>query len=59
MTTRKEITITMQINKTGPHKYKVPEYETGELCSCGMSADFRTHQPWWWRWSHRKKLWRT
>jgi len=48
----------MKINATGPHKYEVPPHETDALCSCGMSADYRQHQPFWWRWTHRKTLWR-
>lgn len=48
----------MRINTPGPHKHKPPPHTTDELCTCGMAASYRSHQPFWWRVTHRRKLWR-
>ena len=49
----------METKTAGPHKYDPDPRTTGAvmLCMCGATQAFRSHQPWYWRWTH-KKLWR-
>lgn len=39
------------------HRFTEDPHSNARNCRCGMAAQWRFHQPWWWRWTHSRK-WR-
>jgi hypothetical protein len=42
---------------TVAHVYSRDIHSGAGNCACGMPARYRTHQPIWWRLTHRRKWW--